>query len=70
MLIYKGTMKGIKVICSEESDTSKASFLALDYLPSYGDDDAKQFKFSGYRETRGMYKLKDKKTRINAEGIG
>ncbi|MDJ0632485.1 MAG: transposase [Xenococcaceae cyanobacterium MO_188.B29] len=67
MLIYKGAMKGIKVICSEESYTSKASFLALDYIPSYGDDDAKQFKFSGYRETRGIYKLKGKKTRVNAD---
>ena len=67
MLIYKGAMKGIKVICSEESYTSKASFLALDYIPSYGDDDANRCKFSGYRETRGIYKLKGKKTRVNAD---
>ncbi len=70
MLIYKGEMKGIKVICSEESYTSKASFLSLDYIPTYGDDGAKQIKFSGYRETRGMYKIKGEKTRINADVNG
>nr|MDJ0692421.1 hypothetical protein [Xenococcaceae cyanobacterium MO_188.B32] len=43
--IYKGAMKGIKVICSEESYTSKASFLSLDYIPSWGDENAKQIKF-------------------------
>ena len=70
MLIYKGEMKGIKVICSEESYTSKASFLSLDYIPTYGDDGAKQINFSGYRETRGMYKIKGEKTRINADVNG
>ncbi len=70
MLIYKGAMKGIKVICSEESYTSKASFLSLDYIPNYGDDGAKQIKFSGYRESRGMYKIKGQKTRINADVNG
>ncbi len=67
MLIYKGGMKGIKVIFSEESYTSKASFLSLDYIPNYGDNGAKQIKFSGYRESRGMYKIKGQKTRINAD---
>ncbi len=70
MMIYKGAMKGIKVICSEESYTSKASFLSLDYIPNYGDDGAKQIKFSGYRESRGMYKIKGQKTRINADVNG
>ena len=70
MLIYKGAMKGIKVICSEESYTSKASFLSLDYIPNYGDDEAKQIKFSGYRESRGMYKIKGQKVRINADVNG
>ena len=44
MLIYKGAMKGIKVVCSEESYTSKASFLSLDSIPTYGDDGANQVK--------------------------
>ncbi len=70
MLIYKGELKGIKVICSEESYTSKASFLSLDYIPTYGDNAAKQIKFSGYRESRGMYKIKGEKTRINADVNG
>ena len=70
MLIYKGAMKGIKVICSEESYTSKASFLSKDYIPSWGDENAKQIKFSGYRESRGMYKQKGQKKRINADVNG
>ncbi|MDJ0573758.1 MAG: transposase [Xenococcaceae cyanobacterium MO_234.B1] len=70
MLIYKGAMKGIKVVCSEESYTSKASFLSLDSIPTYGDDGANQVKFSGYRETRGMYKIKGEKVRINADVNG
>ena len=32
-----------------------------------GNDDAKKVKFSGYRETRGTYKIKNQKTRINAD---
>ena len=67
MLIYKGAMKGIEVITSEESYTSRASFLSLDPIPNYGDDDANSVVFSGYRETRGIYKLKGKKIRINAD---
>ncbi len=70
MLIYKGKMKGIDVICSEESYTSKASFLSLDKIPVYGSDEALKVKFSGYRETRGMYKIKGQKTRINADVNG
>ena len=67
MLIYKGAMKGIEVITREESYTSRASFLNLDFIPNYGDDDAKTIKFSGYRETRGTYKIKNQKIRINAD---
>ncbi len=47
-------MKGIKVITTEESYTSKASFLSLDIMTNYGDDGANKVKFSGYRETRGL----------------
>ena len=67
MVEYKGALKGIKVICAEESYTSQASFLSLDYIPTYGEDGAEQVKFSGYRESRGMYKQKGKKIRINAD---
>jgi putative transposase len=70
MLIYKGEMKGIEVITTEESYTSRASFLNLDLIPNYSDAPAKEIKFSGYRETRGIYKLKGQKTRINADVNG
>lgn len=67
MLIYKGKLQGIEVIVREESYTSRASFLSLDPIPSYGDDNAREIKFSGYRESRGMYKERGKKTRINSD---
>lgn len=70
MLIYKGAMKGIEVITHEESYTSRASFLSLDRIPDYGDEGAEKVKFSGYRESRGMYKQKGEKVRINADVNG
>ena len=70
MLIYKGALKGIEVITSEESYTSKASFLNLDYIPTYKKDDSKKVTFSGYRESRGMYKIRGNETRINADVNG
>ena len=66
MLVYKAQLLGIKVEVREESYTSKASFLALDPIPNYGDD-VKKISFSGYRESRGMYQEKGRKTRINAD---
>ncbi|OZH53812.1 transposase [Hydrocoleum sp. CS-953] len=70
MLKYKGEMAGIKVIVSEESYTSRASFLSLDYIPRYGEENGEKYEFSGYRESRGMYKQKDSKIRINADVNG
>ena len=70
MLTYKGQLKGIEVICTEESYTSKASFLNLDPIPVYGSNEAKQISFSGYRETRGIYKIKGEIRRINADVNG
>ena len=75
MLIYKGKMLAIEVIVREESYTSRASFLSLDPIPNYGEFPQTprnsrgrgDFKFSGYRESRGMYKLKGIRTRINAD---
>ncbi len=63
-------MRGIEVETREESYTSRASFLNLDFIPNYGDDHAKEVKFSGYRETRGTYKIKGEATRINADVNG
>lgn len=68
MLTYKCEQKGIKVVMVEESYTSKASFLDLDELPKYGDGNIP--KFSGYRESRGIYKRHGKKERINADVNG
>ena len=53
-LLYKGALKGIEVIFTEESYTSKASFFDKDYLPKYGESDT--HKFSGRRIYRGLYK--------------
>ena len=70
MLQYKGELKGITVICTEESYTSKASFLALDDIPSYNSNTKANYKFSGYRESRGQYKQKGTNVRINADVNG
>ena len=68
MLSYKCEQKGIKVMLVEESYTSKASFLDLDPLPRYGEGKAPTF--SGYRESRGLYKRKGVKERVNADVNG
>ena len=47
---------GINVIITEESYTSKASFLDNDDIPIYEKD--KQYTFSGKRVYRGLYKTK------------
>lgn len=53
-LLYKGLLKGIEVIFTEESYTSKASFFDKDELPIYAKSD--NHKFSGKRIKRGLYK--------------
>lgn len=45
---------GIQVLTTEESYTSKASFLDSDEIPVYGGD--KTYRFSGRRIFRGLYK--------------
>ncbi len=55
ILTYKLESAGILVIESEESYTSKASFLDRDDIPTYGEE-KEPTKFSGYRKTRGLYK--------------
>ena len=70
MLVYKAQLLGTKVEVSEESYTSRASFLSLDPIPNYLKylkSPQGNFKFSGYRESRGMYKQKGSKTRINSD---
>ena len=53
-LAYKGALKGIEVIFTEESYTSKASLFDKDELPTLGQ--ANSPTFSGRRIKRGLYR--------------
>ena len=66
MINYKAAEQGIEVQLTEESYTSKASFLDLDPLPIYGEE--KTINFSGKRIHRGLYK--SEKGFINADVNG
>ncbi len=57
MVKYKAEQHGIKVIISEESYTSKASFIDGDEIPTYGENSDKKI-FSGRRIKRGLYRSK------------
>jgi transposase len=50
----------------EESYTSKASFLDRDEIPVYNADNPQEYKFSGRRVKRGLYKTQDRRL-INAD---
>lgn len=56
MVKYKCEMRGIEVIFSEESYTSKASFIDNDKIPTYNKNKKKEPSFSGTRTKRGLYK--------------
>ena len=59
-IIYKGQMKGIRVILQEESYTSKASFFDNDEIPTYKEGAVIDSKnFSGERVKRGLYRTKN-----------
>jgi IS605 OrfB family transposase len=66
MITYKAKLLGIEVIITEESYTSKASFLDKDPLPKYGD---KKPVFSGKRVKRGLYQSSSGKL-LNADVNG
>lgn len=67
MIESKSNEYGITVIRQEESYTSKASFLDLDFIPTYSKEDPdKKYHFSGRRIHRGLYKSKDG-TLMNAD---
>jgi len=61
MLTYKAALVGIQVEITEESYTSKASFLDLDEIPEYQPDDDEKHIFSGKRIGRRnrLYHTKD-----------
>ena len=56
MLSYKAKLAGIKVILTEESYTSKASFLDGDDIPVYGEEKHRKPVFKGKRVKRGLYR--------------
>jgi putative transposase len=68
MLTYKAELVGIQVYITEESYTSKASFLDADPLPIY-DPTQPAPTFSGKRVKRGLYRAKDGR-HINADANG
>jgi putative transposase len=69
MLTYKAELVGIWVCLTEESYSSKASFLDADPLPVYGDGDGHVPAFSGRRVKRELYRAADGR-RINADVNG
>ena len=56
LIQYKAKLKGIRVILQEESYTSKASFFDNDKIPTYKKNKPINYKFSGKRVNRGLYK--------------
>jgi putative transposase len=56
MITYKAKAAGIRVICQEESYTSKADVTAGDQMPVYGKEEGKDTVFSGRRISRGLYR--------------
>ncbi|GGA15622.1 transposase [Okeania sp. KiyG1] len=69
MLSYKAKMVGIDVIITEESYTSKASFIDNDLIPVYNKSEKNQVTFSGKRIKRGLYRTASKRL-INADVNG
>jgi putative transposase len=69
MLTYKAELVGIQVFVTEESYTSRASFLDGDLLPVYDARCPTQPCFSGRRVTRGLYRAADGR-HINADVNG
>lgn len=68
MLTYKAALVGIQVVVTEESYTSKASFLDADPLPIYNAAQPAP-PFSGRRVKRGLYRAADGR-HINADVNG
>ncbi len=69
MLSYKAELVGITVLITEESYTSKASFLDRDPLPVRTRNDGTEHPFSGKRVARGLYRASHNRF-INADVNG
>ena len=65
-LAYMCELNCITYVEQEESYTSKASFWDKDVIPVYNSDSPKEYKFSGNRVHRGLYKTANGKT-FNAD---
>ena len=68
-LEYLCELNDMMFVKQEESYTSKASFWDKDNIPTYNADNPQEYKFSGNRIHRGMYKTKDGIT-LNADVNG
>ena len=66
---YKCKLNNIEVIIREESYTSKSNCLNYDYIPTYKKEDNKEYKFTGKRIKRGLFKT-DSNILINADVNG
>lgn len=55
-LKYKCEGAGINFVLTEESYTSKASFIDMDDIPIYKKDEETNYSFSGKRVKRGLYR--------------
>ncbi len=69
MLTYKAELAGIAILVTEESYTSKASFLDRDPVPVRKPGDDTEYTFSGKRVKRGLYCASGKRF-INADVNG
>lgn len=69
LLTYKAQLIGIRVLVTEESYTSQASFLDGDAIPTYREENEEKHRFSGRRIKRGLYRTRDGKL-INADVNG
>ncbi len=69
MLSYKAELVGITVLITEESYTSKASFLDRDPLPVYCPNDETTYTFSGKRVARRLCRASNGRE-INADSNG
>ena len=65
-LQYKCKLEGINVIIQEESYTSKSSFVDNDFIPIFKSTTELNYKFSGQRVARGLYKSSEGRI-INAD---
>ena len=58
MIRCKAEQEGLAVLEQEESFTSKADLTAMDAIPVYKKDHP-QYRFSGKRTSRGLYRTHD-----------